>query len=170
MKKRFTLLNLVLLLTIIFVSCHKDDRIKQKGLVGTWEISKIIIDKIDHENVSLEITTEILNPQVKQQVTFNTDGTIIGGALTLRWMLLENDTKLKVSYPTDDIFDEDFKIFEISIVNDTFIISFNNTEYTNSDQDDDGEFSFSKCDEKFNTRIADESNIEVDSREYYTRQ
>ncbi|WP_320017658.1 hypothetical protein [Labilibaculum manganireducens] len=170
MKRSITLLSLFLMLTTVFVACDKDDDTKPTGLVGTWETSKIVITKMDNKDVNYEITDPILNPNGKNKITFNTDGTVKFGFFTAKWELLENNTKLLITYPSLDEFEADSEILRISIQNDTFIITSDDIEYTNSDKDDEGEFSFTEIDEKFNTNIKDQEYIEVFSEEHFSRQ
>ncbi|MGZ2371794.1 lipocalin-like domain-containing protein [Ancylomarina sp. YFZ004] len=170
MKRSITLLSLFLMLTTVFVACDKDDDSNPTGLAGTWEISKIIIDKMDNKDVNFEITNEMLNPLAKQKITFNADGTVKFGFFTAKWELKENDTKLLITYPSLDEYEADSETLKISIQNDTFIISSDDIEYTNSDKDDEGEFSFTELDEKFKTNIKDQEYIEVSSEEHFSRQ
>jgi len=170
MKNLITLFSLLMVFSTTFTSCDKDDDSDQTGLVGTWEISKIIIDKMDNKDLNLEVTSEMLNPKSIQRITFNSDGTIKFGFFNANWELLENNTKLKITFPSLGDFELDSEILDISIQKDLLIITSDDVEYTNADKDPDGEFSFTKLDETFNTNIKDKSYIEVSSKEYFTRQ
>ena len=156
------------MLTTAFTACDKDDDSNPTGLAGTWKKSKIAITKMENKDVNYELTGEMVDDWT---LVFNADGTTKFGTFTLHWELIDNNTKLIVKYPLSDVFETKADTTNVSIENNMLIMTEANHQYWNLDEDsEDGDFSFTKFDEKFKTNIKGEKLIDVSSKEFFTRQ
>jgi len=172
MKKSLKLLSLLILLSLIIISCHKNDD-SENSIIGTWAFSKRIITQLEGKTVEYDISSLV---DMSGEITFNENGTITDKSdFSPTWKLVDNNKVIEITYELDEEDKEEGKEFDVdkypfSFKGEILILEDADGFLVNSDDyPDEGNMSFSEFNKMFNETIDDIEEIDVSMKYYMTR-